>query len=334
MINTRILFLIILFVTSCEPEEIPIDGCVDGCIDYIQVELGSDYCYQKYYNLTTNIIVNEHFMTEWDLAFSNEANMVMLNSSKYMGVIAIDSTLNPQLIINSINNNNWSYDNPNGDLSLVAFHQNLDLLSKSFFLVDRGYDCITNHLGYFIIQIIDYDENSYFIQTIDLIELDDNTTWHYNEIIEIDKQENTQYNYFSFISNSVVNIVNEPWDLCFLRYTEFNVPSPGGNNDLQTLPTYRVVGVLQNSHISVAVDSINDFSDINMNNITSYEFSMESNSIGYDWKYYDPQLGLYAIDSPVYIIQKSNSEYYKLLFLDFYNEFGDKGAPLFQIERI
>ena len=65
-----------------------------------------------------------------------------------------------------------------------------------------------------------------------------------------------------------------------------------------------------------------------------YNFSADRNTICYDWKYYNADLGLYTIDSPVYIIKISTYEYYKLLFLDFYNEAGQKGAPMFQIEKL
>ena len=68
--------------------------------------------------------------------------------------------------------------------------------------------------------------------------------------------------------------------------------------------------------------------------VHDYEFSSARNTIGYDWKYYNATLGLYIISSPVYVIQTSAMDYYKLLFLDFYNAEGKKGAPMFQIEKL
>ena len=90
--------MLLLFI-SCEPEEIAVDGFVEQYgIHYMQIELGEDYCYQKYYNLTNNIVVNENLMTEWDLAFSHDSNSITLNSSKYMRVMSIDADFNSESI--------------------------------------------------------------------------------------------------------------------------------------------------------------------------------------------------------------------------------------------
>jgi len=334
--NVVFCFIMLFLFISCEPEEIAVEGFGEQYgVNYMQIELGEDYCYQKYYNLTHNIVVNENLMTEWDLAFSHESNSIILNSSKYMRVIEIETDFNTESIEDLIlNNTEWYYDDPTGDETLLAFNHNSENLSQSFFLVDRGYDCETNHLGYFIIEIIDANEESYFIQTIDIIELDNNINFEYNDILEIFKNLNNDYSYYELINNKLVDISNESWDLSFLRYTEFNVLPPGGDNTLEALPTYRVVGVLQNSHIAVSVDTVNDFSSINISSINNYQFNTERNIIGYDWKYYNVELGIYSIDSPVYIIRKSSYEYYKLLFLDFYNDSGEKGSPMFQIQKI
>ena len=102
-----------------------------------------------------------------------------------------------------------------------------------------------------------------------------------------------------------------------------------------TLPIYPVVGVLHNSSISVAIDSVNTFSAITANNLDDYTFHAHRNTIGYDWKKRIGTVGgSYIIDSPVYIIKKSEFDYYKLLFLDFYNQYGQKGCPTFQVEKI
>ena len=70
-------FIILLLFISCEPEEMPVEGFIEQYgLNYMQIELGEDYCYQKYYNLTNNTVVHENLMTEWDLAFSNESNAI------------------------------------------------------------------------------------------------------------------------------------------------------------------------------------------------------------------------------------------------------------------
>tara|TARA_Y100000994_G_scaffold249428_1_gene261042 strand:+ start:14706 stop:15695 length:990 start_codon:yes stop_codon:yes gene_type:complete len=321
-------YFLILIIVSCEPKEYPIN--IQGLVNYVQVNLGSDYCNQIYYDIDDNIVISENLITEWDIAFYNEINAIKINSAKYMRLIGFESILNFENIDNIIENNDWLYDDPSGDIQLLAFNNNSETLSKNFFLVDLGYDCYTNHLGYSIIQIIDFDEDAYIIQIIDL---DQNNNLIYNDIIEIEKNNKSYLRYFSLINKNFMNNELSTWDLMFTRYTEFNVIPPGGIN-LNPLPTYRVVGVLQNYSISVAVDTLNDFSDINITNINNYNFSENSNTIGYDWKFYNSDLGIYSINSPVYLIKSQNNNYYKLLFLDFYSESGEKGSPTFQIEKL
>ena len=46
---TRKVFFNIIMLTiliSCEPEELPLD--LEGVINSVQVDIGADYCYQKY----------------------------------------------------------------------------------------------------------------------------------------------------------------------------------------------------------------------------------------------------------------------------------------------
>ena len=85
------LFVIILLFSSCKKEEIPID--ITGVINSNQVDLGEEYCYQKYYDLENNVIIGENLTTDWDIAFSNSINesKIILNGSKMMGAIELTS---------------------------------------------------------------------------------------------------------------------------------------------------------------------------------------------------------------------------------------------------
>ena len=323
--------VLVLFFLGCESEEIPVHIDSLGEIKVRQIDLGENYCYQKYYNLDSDFVVSENLITEWDLRFANFSSTIMLNSAKYMRVVAFDP-LTFSTLDDLINNATWSYDDPTGDMSMLAFNNGGQTLSKNHFLVDKGYNCNDEHIGYSIFRIIDYTDSEYIVQSIDI---NDDGSWTYNGVLEIQKTPNNNYMYFSFTTNNTLNIVNPDWDLCFSQYTEFNVFPPGGNTNSEPLPTYRVVGVLQNLHVSVAVDTTNNFSDITIQDvINNYDFTYNFNGIGYEWKSYNLQSGLYSIDSPVYIIKTSDLDYYKLLFLDFYNDEGEKGAPMFQIEKI
>ena len=312
---------------SCEPEELPLD--LEGVINSVQVDIGADYCYQKYYNIDENIVVGENLITDWDLAFHNTENAIRLNSAKKMRAQNVeDPFIHDGDFANFyFNEDPFSsdyHDHPNGSIDSLAFNNGQQTLFKGYFVLDNGYDCNGHQLGYSLINIIDYNDSKYLIQVFN------NNSSVFQEI-EILKTDNGDYTYFSLTNNAIMSIANFDWDLCFTQYTEFNVPSPG--NPSITSP-YLLRGVLQNSHVSVAIDTIHSFSAITMNLISDYIFSFDRNTIGWDWKEYDSSQDLYIVGSPVYIIKTSDNNYYKLLFVDYYNDNGDKGAPMFQIEKL
>ena len=65
--------------------------------------------------------------------------------------------------------------------------------------------------------------------------------------------------------------------------------------------------------------------------ISMYEFNNQQDDIGYNWKYYDFDNEIYNVDLYInYIIKNQEERYFKLHFLDFYNNNGEKGYPLFE----
>ena len=55
--------------------------------------------------------------------------------------------------------------------------------------------------------------------------------------------------------------------------------------------------------------------------------------IGYDWKSYNS--GTYEVDiNKNYIIKTTEDLYYKIHFIDFYNDQGEKGTPKFEISSL
>ena len=88
--------------------------------------------------------------------------------------------------------------------------------------------------------------------------------------------------------------------------------------------------------VSVAIDTINEFSSINFDDISSYNFLTYQDIIGYDWKYYNFSSNTYTIvDNLVYIIKDVKGFYYKLKFIGFYDyETGEKGFPEFEIQKL
>ena len=97
-----------------------------------------------------------------------------------------------------------------------------------------------------------------------------------------------------------------------------------------------VTGVLANRNgVQTAQVFDKDFAEISSEDIGSYEFSDAIDVIGYDWKYYDFSLANYTINlDQNYIIKTTEGVFYKLHFIDFYNDNGDKGTPTFEIQKL
>jgi len=85
----------------------------------------------------------------------------------------------------------------------------------------------------------------------------------------------------------------------------------------------------------VATDTINTFKDIELNMIDQYNFTNEQNEIGYNWKLYNFTSQSYIVKSDItYIISDIDGRYFKLHFIDFYNDNGEKGNPKFEIQKL
>ena len=67
----------------------------------------------------------------------------------------------------------------------------------------------------------------------------------------------------------------------------------------------------------------------------SFVFDDNQNSIGFNWKEYDLTSGVYTVFANInYIIRDNELRYYKLHFIDFYNDLGVKGYPKFEIQEL
>jgi hypothetical protein len=93
-----------------------------------------------------------------------------------------------------------------------------------------------------------------------------------------------------------------------------------------------VTGVLSNrNNVEVAVDSVNDFAAITFAQVSQLNFSKSLDAIGYDWKNYDFESGAYTVNSKItYIIRNYSGLTYKLRFIGFYNDTGEKGYPVIE----
>jgi hypothetical protein len=77
------------------------------------------------------------------------------------------------------------------------------------------------------------------------------------------------------------------------------------------------------------------FDTIDLDIATSFMYSDAVDILGYDWKEFNFDLGTYTIESDrIYLLRNSEGIFWKLHFIDFYTQNGEKGAPMFELQEL
>jgi len=320
MIIGAISGLLVFF--ACEKKELPVKPYERGDAVISQVEMASDYKYQVWFSLDKNSVVSSNKKTDWDIAFEASANgfHIVLNGANAAKVYKTSFSELTQVIDTLGLGSNGKADMPSGNLDSTAFGD--WQTSNSVFIVNRGYDENGASLGFYKIKIISQSVTGY--------------TFEYGNVFGFETRQgsvtkNEEYNFIAYLFNSNSQRIIEPkkteYDLCFTQYTYlFYQPS---------FQYYQVTGVLSNSY-NTRVATINKaFSGITMNDTASVKFFTRRDMIGYDWKAFDFDNNLYTVNKDkIYLICNNKGFYYKLHFVDFYNNSGVKGFPKFEFKKL
>ena len=121
----------------------------------------------------------------------------------------------------------------------------------------------------------------------------------------------------------------EDWDIVFTSYTYVYY-------DLEEITPYLVTGVLLNPHKVKAIEVEGVlFEDIDLEYASELTLVNSLDIIGFDWKFYNFDEGYYSVlSNQSYVIQDVEGIYYKLRFVDFYDDAGVKGAPKFEFQKL
>ena len=138
--------------------------------------------------------------------------------------------------------------------------------------------------------------------------------------------------YFSILDNKEIKNFEpnkDDWDIQFTRYNHVYF-------DMNPVQSYIVNGVLLNPNkVQGFINTTMKYEDIKLIDTMSGKFLSKQDVIGFDWKYYNIDKALYSITPKnVYIIRSVKGLYYKLRFIDFYDENKQKGNPTFQYELL
>lgn len=326
-----ITYLFLLFaLTSCFEEDEMVLPHKTGDLMVGLAELTETYKYQVFYDLETNKPVKQNLISEWDLGFetSDSGWHVILNTSKMM--LAGNSGQIDFETVKSKNGIEMNFDPSHGNLDSTAIGnwyksaEGQPVSLENVYIIDRGTDENFNSVGEKKVTFSLQDENNYVVRYANLNGSGEQT-------VVIAKDTSVNFVCFSF-ENGIVDI--EPgknsWDLQFGKYSTLLFTDAG-----DPYP-YLVTGVLLNPYKTGAVlDSIHQFDEVSFEIAEVQNFVSQKDIIGYEWKEYDFDNGMYTVlPEKIYVLKNRIGYYYKLRFIDYYNSTGEQGYPTFEFLRL
>jgi hypothetical protein len=327
ILNKSIIALtLVLILSACEKkEEALILPTSKGDVKNYTVRLGRDYTTQLFFTLRDGAIKANDFMA-WDLGFDCNPNgyLVKINGGKEVQVANTGTKDFSE--IPSLAGVEWEYDNPAGEWKGTAFGDWYDSLSRKchgyVYLIDRGQ---TANPRYKKLKFLTVNPSGY---TFLFANLDGSDAHEY----AVPKIANRNYSYINFDDpNKIIDLEpdRENWDILFTRYRHVYY-------NMTPITPYSVTGVILNPNkVICAKDSTIGFENITAETLKEFEFTNRKDVIGFDWKRYDFELNRYdVVRKYTYIIKDTKGFYYKLRFIDFYDEQGVKGAPKFETQRL
>lgn len=289
------------------------------------VSMGEDYRTQLFYDFETNQVVRTSEVESWDLAFEASANgyHVFMNGGKsiytyntHLTEFSADCTLPSGFSA-------WEFDSPSGLPDSTAIGNWWNIQSSQ------------GNNNVYLVKLADND-----IRKIQLLSVTpEKYLFYYGRqhdavphIFEIPKDSNYNFIYFSFQNEGKLAQPEPPkntWDVVFTRYRYIYYY-------LNNFP-YEVNGVLLNPYATMAaVDSTTPFYELSLTRAMELSYVNNRDVIGgFGWKEYDFNTSRYQVDPRMnYVVRNRNGQWYKLHFLDFYNQSGQKGCPSFEFSQI
>ena len=327
-----ITYILVLFtITSCFKEENPIDPFDRGDAVTKTINTGNngDYGDQIFYDLSGNREVKVIDRTSWDLAFETAAGseIVRLNEASKMqasktGITDFNAITNLTSLTLT-----FDWDKASGSEDSLALKDwiTAGVPSNEVFIIDLGETPNLAVRGYKKLQILGVTATDFTIKYANINGSNEHTK-------TIPKQTAKNHTCFSFSGDG--NVVdaepdNDSWDLLFTQYLHTFY-------DSDPAVSYSVNGVLLNpKSVKAAKVFDKDFSAITISDVANYPLLSDWNTIGYDWKIFDFDTEIYQVDvTKNYIIKDRLGFYFKLRFVDFYNDSGIKGYPKFEFVRL
>lgn len=309
MIVNKFLFIgvIIGFLfTSCEKDELPKPSYGNQSSVVRTLEMGEDYSSQVGFSLQNNDVFQIKSI-DWDIYIYPD-KQVRINTSRFMKVHKVTSETD---FSNTYPDSVYLYD------EYASNHFEFKIqpsVSPSYYIIDLG-----RNIAGDVLYKVDCKMQLQGDQLIISYREQGQTTWKESSI----DLTSTSGTFFSFLKEGVLsnNLFVQSDFYCggyITRFEEANLD-------------YLVRGVLVNKTNSIEIAEVSniDYDAVTLSDIVNFEFKQNIDQIGFDWKTYDIDAGIYITDqTKLYIVKYTNGLIYKLKFIDYHNEQGKKGYPV------
>ena len=325
-------FSLTTLFTSCFKEDKPVELAKDPNSKVTSVFLGLNYENQLFYNLE-NLDFSQRNLNDWDIAFDNVTDKfkVVTNYGRDIFVAHTQTLENSELKDFVPSQHKWLYDFPSGNIDSNSFGDWTARYGNTspYFVIDMGRLLPTNE-RYFFVKIQAANSSKYVLRIGNLSQPE------MEQEIEINRDPSRNYSYLN-LRTGVILPEFEPesndWDIIFTRYRHIFYIDP--NPDMPF--PYLVTGALLNPrNTSVAIDTLIGFDNIDLSFCQNSNYSTQQDVIGYAWKEFDFTVSFtYSINpNTTYIVKNAKGDFFKIRFLDFYNENREKGYPKFEVKKV
>lgn len=297
LINKLYPIALVLLLAGCFEKDIPVEP-QPRLSNTVTIDAGANKQLVNYYSLEQNDILAQIDPMSWDIGYTDEK--LFFNGFRSIQAAKFDA--------------GWKDRTDTVGLSFdyltVGYVENMwQLEADQSYVLDFGYDENYASLGLY--------KFAYTLSAGDV-------SVKFSKIEEVEYVETTFPEddfHYSLLQKkySVVPFVKE-YDLVLGKYTDLLI-FPNVQSD------YLVYGVLLGN--AEAKQLSTPFADINLSSLDTLEFDNPlKTAIGWDWKFYDLNSGAYSLkENRTFIIKTQDDFYYKLRFVDFYNQEGVSGHP-------
>lgn len=323
----------LLVLSGCFKEDDKVEPHQSGDVKTGIVTMTSTYKYQVYYDLGTAQAVKSNLKSDWDLGFSCEDSsmQIILNSSKFMWAFNVGLKEFPDVLDTA--GIPGRFDVPSGNPDSVSIGEwgtqvgsrvigNLDM-----YVIDRGLDELGLPQGMVRMMFDSLVNDTFYFRFSSFAP---GGTVHKAYVV---KDPDKNFSCFKLEGNGSLADIEPPkndWDLHFTQYTTYYFTNTG-----DPYP-YLVTGVLSNRYnVALVLDTTLAFEDIDLQLAQNLQLDTRYDVIGFDWKEYNFAQGTYVVKPQnIYIISDTEGYLYKLRFISFINDTGEKGFPTFEFVKL